>query len=159
MSGEIHPDEADRALAEISHRHGQVVALMDIPWWYWWAIALLMVLLGVVVDAHRTAALGIGIPVFVVGVLLATGRVALRGVPRVRPRRDLVDPAGVLAVLAFVAVTVGASLACAFVLRDRGASHPGTWGDLLGAVVMVGGGPLLNRFLRHRMLRNRVGVR
>jgi hypothetical protein len=155
MPEEIYPDEAQRALAEIEHRHGQVVDLLNIPWWYWPATAVLQVALGVAVDSRAPAVLGVVIPVYVVG-MVVVNVVATKGSwRRVRPRRDLVDPVGVFAILGLVGLTVGGSLGVAFSLRAAGATYPATWGLCCGAVLLMVGGPLLNRLLRSRMLRNR----
>jgi hypothetical protein len=155
MSGEIYPDEAQRALAEIEQRHGQVVDLMNIPWWYWPATAVLQVALGVAVDSRASVVLGVVIPVYVVG-MVVVNVVATKGSwRRVRPRRDLVDPIGVFAILGLVGLTVGGSLGVAFSLRTMGVAYPATWGVSCGAVVLIVGGPILNRILRRRMLQNR----
>jgi hypothetical protein len=95
------------------------------------------------------------IPVYVVG-MVVVNVVATKGSwRRVRPRRDLVDPIGVFAILGLVGLTVGGSLGVAFSLRAAGATYPATWGLCCGAVLLMVGGPLLNRLLRSRMLRNR----
>jgi len=155
MPEEIYPDEAQRALAEIEHRHGQVVDLLNIPWWYWPATAGLQVALGVAVDSRAPAVLGVVIPVYVVG-MVVVNVVATKGSwRRVRPRRDLVDPIGVFAILGLVGLTVGGSLGVAFSLRAMGVAYPATWGVSCGAVVLIVGGPILNRILRRRMLQNR----
>jgi hypothetical protein len=155
MTGEIYPDEAQRALAEIERRHGQVVDLLNIPWWYWPVIAVLQVALGVAVDSRAPAVIGVVVPVYVVGMLVASAVATMGSWRWVRPRRDLVDPVGVFAILGFVGLTVGVSLGVAFTLRALGVTYPATWGVSCGAVVMVVGGPFLNRFMRRRMLQNR----
>ena len=155
MSGEIYPDEAQRALAEIEHRHGQVVDLLNIPWWFWPAIAVLQIALGVAVDSRAPVVLAVVIPVYVVGMIVANVVATMRSWRQVRPRRDLVDPVGVFAILGFVGLTIGVSLGVAFTLRAVGVAYPATWGLSCGAVVMIVGGPFLNRFLRRRMLQNR----
>jgi hypothetical protein len=118
-----------------------------------------MIGLGLAVDSRNRIALGIVIPVFVVGVCAASLKVALAGLRGVQPRRDLVDPAGVLAILEFVAITVGLSLGVAFTARAAGWPLPGTLGVAVGAVSLMIGGPWLNRYLRRRMLHNRAGGR
>jgi hypothetical protein len=159
MSRQVYPDDAERALAEIERRHGQVVDLLTIPGWYWPTIGVLMVGIGFAADSRNPVAIGIAVPVFVLGVGLASVKLAL-GVRRgAQPRRDLVDPASVLAILGFVAVTIGLSLGVAFTVRAVGWPLPGTWGVTITAVSLVIGGPWLNRYLRHRMLLNRAGKR
>ena len=159
MSGEVQPDDAQRALAEIQRRHGQVVDLLNIPAWFWQVIGVLMVGLGLAADSRNRVALGIVIPVFVVGVCAASFKVALAGLRGAQPRRDLVDPAGVLAILEFVAITVGLSLGVAFTAKAAGWPLPGTLGVAAGAVSLMIGGPWLNRYLRLGMLLNRASSR
>jgi len=155
MSGEIYPDEAERALAEIDRRHGQVVDLLNIPWWFWPVVAVLQVALGFAVDTRKPAVTAVVIPVYVLGMLVANVVATMGNWRWVRPRRDLVDPVGVITILGFVGFTVGVSLGVAFTLRAIGAAYPATWGVSCGAVVMVVGGPFLNGFLRRRMMENR----
>jgi hypothetical protein len=78
--------------------------------------------------------------VFVAGVQNTTGRVVFCTVRCAQPRNDLLGPGGVVAILAFVAVTVGVSLA-------------------VTAVIVVVGGPQLMRYPQGLMLANRTGRR
>ncbi len=159
MADGLRPDEAAQALAEIEQRRGQVVELAIIPGWYWWAIAVLMVGLSAALDSRRPLAIGIGTGGFVVGVLAATGWLIVRMLRRGRVRNDLLGPAGVLAILGFVAAIDAVTLPTAFALDAAGVAYPATWGVLGGAAVMVLGGPLLMRFLRRMMLSSRPGGR
>lgn len=159
MTNELRPDEAAGALTEIARRREQAVALAIIPTWFWWAIAVLMVGFSAVVDTetHRPLVIGIATAVFVLGILLATGRLVLGMVRRAQPRNDLLRPTGVLAILGFVAAILAVSLPTSFALKAAGIRYPATAGILLGAVVMVVGGPMLMRYLRRLMLDNRAG--
>jgi len=157
MTDEIRPDEAAGALTEIARRRAQVVTLTIVPTWFWWAIAVLMVGFGFAVEVRRPLVTGIATAVFVVGVVVVTGRLVLGVVGRAHPRHDLFDPAGVLAVLGFVAATLAVSLPTSFALKAAGFGYPATAGVLLAAIVMVVGGPLLMRYLRRRMLDNPEG--
>jgi hypothetical protein len=159
MSDGLRPDEAVQALHEIGHRQEQVIRLAVIPNWYWWAIAGLMVGFAAAVDSHRPLAIGIGTTAFVIGVLAATGRVVIGGIRQAQPRNDLISPIGVLAILTLVAVVIGVSLPTGFALRAAGVSYAATWGVLVGALLMVIGGPLLTRILQRIMLANRTGTR
>lgn len=157
MADGLRPDEAAHALAEIEQRREQVIELAIIPGWYWWAIAGLMVGLSAAIDSRQPLAIGLGTAGFVVGVLAATGWVVARALRRAQPRNNLLGPAGVLAILGFVATVLAVSLPTAFALEAAGADYPSTWGILAGAVVMAIGGPLLMRHLRRTMLANRPG--
>jgi len=158
VNSELHPGEAADALAEIQQRQQQVIDRATVPAWYWWVVGVLMVVLAVGVDTRTPLAIGITVPVFVVGLLAATG-VAVRGqLLDARLREGLLDGRGVVAILAFVALIVGISLAIAFGLRAAGVSYPATIGCGVGGLTMGLFGPVLNRLLRRIMLGNRAGV-
>jgi hypothetical protein len=157
MSEQMSPGEAAQALDEIQRRQQQVIDLAIIPAWYWWAVGGLMVVLAAGVDIRTPAALGITVPVFVVGLLAATAWVIGRAFRHAQLRNDLLDGRGVLAIIGFVAVIVGGTIGLAFALRGAGVHYPATWACLAGGLVMGLGGPALNRWLRHVMLSNRAG--
>ena len=118
-----------------------------------------MVAFAAAVDTGQGLVVGIGTAVFVAGVLTTTGWVVFRAVGSAQPRNDLLGPGGVVAILGFVAVTVGVSLAVAFILKASGASYAATIGVSVAAVMLVVGGPMLMRHLQRRMLANRPGSR
>jgi hypothetical protein len=158
MNEELHPGEAAQALAEIQWRQQQVIDRATVPAWYWWTVGVLMVVLAVGVDTRTHLALGVTIPVFVVGMLSATG-LAVRGqYSDARLRDGLLDGRGVVAILGFVAVIVGVTLGIAFALRGAGVLYPATLATAVGGLGMGLGGPVLNRMLRRVMLSNRAGT-
>jgi hypothetical protein len=158
VNSDLYPGEAAEALAEIQKRQQQVIDRAAVPAWYWWAVGALMVVLAVGVDTRTHLALGITIPVFVVGLLSATGAAVVSQFRDARLRDGLLDGRGVMAILAFVALIVGCSLGIAFGLRAAGVPYPATIGCGVGGLVMGAGGPLLSRLLRRIMLGNRAGV-
>jgi uncharacterized membrane protein YkvI len=159
MSDELHSGDAARALAEIQKRQQQVIDRAAVHAWYWWAVGALMVILGVGVDIRTHLALGITIPVFVIGLLLATAITVSGQVRDTKVHGGLLDGRGVMAILGFVALVVGCTLGVAFSLRAAALSYPATIGSAAGGLVMGLGGPVLNRKLRGIMLGNRAGVR
>jgi hypothetical protein len=159
VADQVRPEEAARALTEIGQRQEQVIRLAVIPTWYWWAVAALMVAFAAAVDTRQGLVVGVGAAVFVAGVLTTTGWVVVRAVGSAQPRNDLLGPGGVAAILGFVAVTVGVSLAVAFILEASGVSYAATIGVSVTAVLLVIGGPMLMRHLQGRMLANRSGSR
>jgi hypothetical protein len=158
MSERLGPDDAARALDEIGRRQSQVIDLAVLPTWYWWTIGALMVVLGIGVDTHTTTSVAVCASVFAVGVAAATARVTFGPARRARLRNDLLGPAGVLAILGFVAVIIAVTLGLAFSLRAAGVSHPATIGCAAGGLVMGLAGPALTRRLRRIMLAHRDGV-
>src|SRR5215469_15251505 len=97
VNSELHPGEAADALAEIHKRQQQVIDRAIVPAWYWWAVGALMVVLAVGVDIRTHLALGITIPVFVIGLLLATAIVVSGQVRDARVHDGLLDGWGVMA--------------------------------------------------------------
>lgn len=152
MTDGLQPDEAAHALAEIEQRRAQVVELALVPGWFWWAVAGLQVGLAVAVESDRPLAIGLGVSGFVVGVLAVTGWILFRTWRRAQPRHDLPGPAGVLAILGLVATVLAVALPTGFALEAAGVDYPATVGTAAGGVIMVAGGPLLMRHLRHVML-------
>ena len=159
MTDHAGPEEAARALTEIGQRQEQVIRLVVVPNWYWWAIAVPMVAFAAAVDTGQGLVVGIGTAVFVAGVLITTGAMVFRAVRSAQPRNDLLGPGGVVAILGFVAVTIGVSLAVAFTLKASGVSYAATIGVSVTAVMLAVGGPMLMRYLQGRMLANRSGSR
>ena len=157
MREEPQTDDATAALAEIRRHQQQVIDQATVPGWYWWAVGALMVVLAAGVDTRTPAALGAAIPVFVVGLLSATG-VAVSGQFRqARLRNGLLDGGAVAIILGFVAVIVAGTIGIAFALRAAGVHYPATLACLAGGIVMGLGGPVLMRTLRRIMLGNRAG--
>jgi hypothetical protein len=157
VSEQMSPGEAAQALDEIQRRQRQVIDLVAIPAWYWWAVGGLMVVLGVGVDIRTPAAIGITVPVFTVGLLAVDGWVFGRAYRHAQLRNGLLDGRGVLSILGFVAMIVGGTIGLSFALRAAGVHYPATWACLAGGLVIGLAGPVLNRWLRRVMLGNRAG--
>jgi hypothetical protein len=159
MNEQLRPEEAASALAEVGRRQEQVIDAATLPNWYWWTIGGLMVVLAAGVDAHRPWTIAVAVPVFVLGVLAATGYVTAGAVTRAQLRNGLLDGRGAVSIVVFVAVIVGVTLGIAFALRAAGVPYPATQACLVGALGMGAGGPMLMRYLRNVMLGNRIGSR
>lgn len=154
MGEQVRPDEAARALAQIRERQEQVINVTVVPAWYWWLVGGLIVALPAAVESGEPVTIGIGVTVFVLGILCGTGWVVRRAL-HVQPRNELLGLRGVMMILGFVALILGVTFTVAFSLEAAGISHPATLASLLGAVVLIVGGPMLTRALRHIMLNNR----
>ena len=161
MSEDVRPDEAARALDEIRQRQEHVIDLAMLPAWSWWVVATLMVGLSVTVDLarHRPIVVGLAAVAFALGVLGSTARVVLGAWHRAQWRNELLGNRGALAIVAFVWLVVGTTVGIAFALQAVGLRDPATLASLVGAAVMVGGGPVLTRILRGIMLDNGAGSR
>jgi uncharacterized membrane protein YkvI len=159
MTDQVRPEDAARALDEVGRRQEQVIRTTAIPTWFWWTIAALMIVLAVALDTGRQIAIGIGAAVFTVGVVAATSWIAFGARRRAQVRNDLLGPAGVGAILGFVALDLAVALPTAYALRAAGNHHAATLGVAAGGLVLVTGGPLLTRLLQRIMLARRDGGR
>lgn len=154
MTEQIRPDEAAQALTRIREQQAQVVDALSIPDWYWWLLGGLVLGFTAAVESANPTLLGAGVTVFVLGLVTGTAW-AVRGSLRARLSNALLGPRGIGLILGFAALTVAVSLGLAFGLQAAAVAHPATWGTLAAAVLLVVGGPLLTRALRHIMLDRR----
>jgi hypothetical protein len=156
MSEQVRPDEAARALAEIRQRQQQVIDLAMLPAWYWWIVAALVVGLSATVDAasRRPGVIALAAMAFTLGIAAVTGRVVLGAWHRAQWRNQLLGSRGGLAIVGFVGLVVGTTLGAAFALEAAGVRQSATLASLLGAALMITGGPVLTRILRRIMLDN-----
>jgi hypothetical protein len=156
MSKQVRPDEAARALADIRRHQQPVIDLAMLPTWYWWVVAALVVGLSATVDAarHRPVVISLAAVAFTLIISGVTIRVVLGAWHRAQWRNDLLGRRGVLAILGFVGLVVGTTLGVAFALEAVGVRPSATLASLVGATVMITGGPVLTRILRRIMLDN-----
>jgi hypothetical protein len=158
MSGQVRPDEAAGALADIRQRQGRVIDAVLVPHWYWWAVAAGMVAIGGAADTRRAPVLAVVIPVAAAFIAILTGAMIFGGYRRARVRgQDLLGDRGALAIVGFVGLAVGLTLGVAFALHAAGNRLPGTIATVVGGSAMAVGGPFLMRGLRQIMLSNRAG--
>jgi hypothetical protein len=157
MSIPIGESEARAALSSIAQRRKQVVAEIDVPPWYWCALAAGWVVLGVVADfappwAYIAATLLFGAGHASISPRVLSGR---RASSQLIVRRDLVNrhlPALiVILLLGMAAVTVAAAL----LLHADGARHPAIWASVVVAALLLVGGPNLMGAVRRRTLHGR----
>jgi hypothetical protein len=153
MDAPIEPRAASAALEDVALRRRQVVdAATSFPGWYWPIIGLAMVGLAAVVDTRNSVAIGVSAAGFVLAVVADTAFVVAPRYRRAQWNQELLGARGAFAIVAFVWVVVGGSLALAFALQAAGASHPATIGCAVGAVGVIFGGPRLMSRLRSIML-------
>jgi hypothetical protein len=158
MNDYVRPDDAAAALAEVRQRQQQVIDSTTVPVWYWWVVAAAMVGIGAAADSKSPTVLASVIPCAVVVLVALTGAMIF-GVPgRARVRgNELLGPRGALAIIGFVWLVVGLTLAIGFALLAAGAPAPATIATAVGGVAMIAAGPFLSRWLRRIMLSNRAG--
>jgi hypothetical protein len=159
MSYDVRPDEASQALDEIQQRQARVINETMIPTWFYGAVGASNVALAVGVDIDRPVTVVIGVVLFGLGIAASVGWVAVTTARRAQPHNRLLGPLGILAIAALPALVVGVSVPVAFAADAAGWDYAATAGTLVGFVLMVICGPVLNRLLRRIMLANRTGRR
>jgi hypothetical protein len=147
--------EAAAALAEVARRQEGVIDRVSVPGWYWWLVAVGMVPVGAAADKRSAAVIVPVTVVYALAIAAVTVWLIAGGRPGARVSQQLLGPAGAAEIVVFVWIVVGSSLGVAFGLQAAGFGHPGTAGTLLGAILVLAGGPVLRRRLRTVMLRNR----
>jgi hypothetical protein len=159
MNTAPHPDEASDALARIRSSQQQVIRTALIPVWYWWAVAVGMVVMGGAADTKKPVMLGLAIPVAALCIAALT-LAMIFGLGRgARIKSDeLLGTRGALLIVGFVWLIVGLTLGLGFGLRAAGTPAPATIATAAGAILLGLTGPALNRRLNKIMLSNRAGL-
>jgi hypothetical protein len=150
-------EQAASALEQVKQRQEQVIDRLLVPRWYWLIVAVGMVAVGAVADTGQRAYI---VPAAFIYALAVAGLSLwiMLGAARAKLHSELLGAQGAVAIVAFVYVVVGVSLAVAFALKAWGFTHPGAAGTVAGAVLLVIGGPVLMAVLRRVMLAKRIGA-
>jgi hypothetical protein len=159
MRNVIEPDEAGKALTEISRRQEQVIDAASVPSWYWWVVAAASVALGLVADGRDPVAIGVVAVIYAIGVAVLTVWVIVGGVRHVKVNERMLGPEGAGLIIGFIGLVVVGTLAIAFALRSAGVAQAGTLSTLVCGVALVIGGPALTSRLRMVMQRHRAEAR
>jgi hypothetical protein len=158
MTGNLYPDEAATAMAQIRRQQEQVINAVLVPVWYWWTIAAGMVAIGAAVDTRARIVLAIAIPAAVLVIAALTAAMIFGARRRARIRSsDLLGGRGAIAIVGLVWLVVALTLGIAFALRAAGTALPATIATAAGGAVLAAAGPHLMRKLRMIMLSNRAG--
>lgn len=150
----IERAEAQRQLADIEQRQLSAVERLLIPTWYWFLAAVGIVIVGFVADTGSAALIVATALIFGSIIAIATVDVIFGIWSGARVRDQVLGDEGSISISVFTFVALGASLATAFLSRALGFGYPGTLGTIVGALVLVMGGPWLTRRLRRVMLAN-----
>ena len=158
MERPVTPTEAQAALDAIERRRLRVIDEIDVPWWYWWGLALGWIALGVIADVGPSWLTTVATIVFAT----VHASVAPRVISGRHASRDLSVRAGLApphlarivigGLVALGALTVGLAL----LAQADGAEHPVTIASPIVAVIIVLGGPLLLSSARMRAARSAV---
>jgi hypothetical protein len=152
MSSPITETEARLALNSIEQRRQQVLTEINVPPWYWAAVAASWVGLGVLTDYGPAWAPIVGTLLFGAGHAALAPRVisGRRGSSRLSIRGDLVSRRIPLVILGFLIAMSAATVAIALLLHADGARHPAALASGAVALVVFAGGPALMGVLRRR---------
>ena len=159
MSGQPDPGDAAAALAEIHDRQGEVIDGVLVPAWYWWAVAVPMVGLGLVVDGGNGLAIGAAAVAFAAFTAVLTGWMIVSGVNGVKVSEALLGPRGAAEIVVFVLAVVAGAIGVAFLAAAARAPMPATIATAVAAAALVIAGPILMRRLRSVMRERRIGAR
>ena len=158
MERQVTPNDARAALDVIELSRLRVIDEVDVPWWYWWGLALGWIALGVIADVGPAWLTTVATIVFgaghaAVAPRVISGRHASRDLS-VRATHAPPHLARIVigALVALGALTVGLSL----LAQADGSDHPTTSASVLVAVIIVLGGPLLLSTARQRAARSAV---
>jgi hypothetical protein len=152
MASEISDGDAQLALSSIDLRRRQVIAEIDMPWWYWWGVALGWVGLGIVADLGNAwvslvATLAFGAAHSTVALRVLSGR---HRTGRLSVRADVVSRQVPVLVIGYLVLLVAVTIPIALAVNADGAGHPSTIASVIVAVGVLGGGPRLMAAVRRR---------
>jgi hypothetical protein len=155
----LEAGDAANELAEIQGQQAGVIDAVLVPGWYWWAVGLLIVPIGVAADSHQRAATAL-IAVVMALIIAALSVWMVSGAyPGARVHPSTLGSAGALYIVGFVWLVVGVSLVVAFGLQAARVGYPATIGTVLAAVMLIAGGPILMSRLRRSMVARSSGAR
>jgi hypothetical protein len=153
MTAQISSAEARGALAEVDRGRRTILDEVGIPHWYWWALALAWVGLGVMGDLAPSWATSMATFLFGAAHSAVAPRVVTghHGTANLSVRADVVGKRIARVVLGGLVVLVGLTVALAVVAHADGARHPATIASVPVALVLVLGGPHLVAWMRPRL--------
>jgi hypothetical protein len=154
MPEDISDTEAQLALSAIEQRRRQVIAEIDMPRWYWWALAAGWIGLGILADLNH--------PWLTLAVTLCFGAAhafaashVLSGRHRSQQlsvRADVVDPHIPALVIGFLLLMVAATVVLALVVDADGAHHPSIMASVVVGIAVLLCGPALMAAVRRRLV-------
>ncbi len=156
MSIPISESEASFALSSIEQRRKQVIAEINVPPWYWFALAGGWAALGVIADyappwAYIAGTLLFGAAHASIAPRVISGR---RASPQLSVRGDLVGRRIPILIIGLLVVMVAVTVGIALLLHADGARHPSTWAGIVVAALLLVGGPALIGTVRRRAERS-----
>ena len=152
MSNPIDETEAHLALSTIHQQRRQVLAEIDVAWWYWFGLAGGWIVLGIIGEVGPAWAVIAGTVLFgaVHGAIAPRVLSGRRGSRQLSIRPELVSRRIPQLIIGFVIAMIGVAVAVALLLHAGGASHSGIWACVIVAVLVLFGGPALMASIRRQ---------
>jgi hypothetical protein len=152
MSSEISEAEARFALSSIDRGRQQVIAEIDLPWWYWISLAAGWVALGAVAEygpawATIAATVAFGAVHSAVAPWILSGRHAS---PLLSIRSEMVSRRIPALVFGFLIVMTIVTVAFALIASADGARNATLLASVVAAALVLTGGPSLMASVRRR---------
>jgi hypothetical protein len=149
MQANVTAGDAQAALIAAESARAHVVDEIDMPQWYWWALAGGWIGLGVIADVGPPWLSVVATFVFSAAHATAFGRVAGgRKSDQLMVSAATAGRTGTLAVLGCLIALGVLTVAAAVLVSADGANHPATIASVPVAIVIVLGGPVLMRIVR-----------
>jgi hypothetical protein len=155
MTPAISQSEAQLAVESIQRRHDDVVADIDVPSWYWPAMATGWIGLGLIADyappwVSTVATVAFGAAHSTIAPRVLTGR---RPSPGISIRHDVVTHRAPAIIIGFLLVMVAATVGLALLLNADGSRHPATFASVTVAALILAIGPHVMAYIRSIALR------
>jgi hypothetical protein len=145
-------NDARTALEIVELRRRQVVAMINIPWWYWGSVGLGWIALGAVTDLHDPWATSGGTLLFGAAHASIAWRVldGRHGSGQLSVRANLVSRHVPLYVLGGLIALAALTAVFATLFAERHVGHPVTLSSVIVAIIVITGGPLYMASVRRR---------
>lgn len=145
-------NDARTALENVERRRRQVVAMINIPWWYWGSVGIGWIALGAVTDLHNPWATSGGTLLFGAAHASIAWRVldGRHGSGQLSVRANLISRRVPFYVLSGLVVLAALTAVFATIFTEHHVGHPVTLSSVIVAVLVVTGGPSYMASVRRR---------
>lgn len=145
-------NEARTALENVELRRQQIVAMINIPWWYWGSVGIGWIALGAITDLHNPWATSGGTLLFGAAHASIAWRVldGRHGSGQLSVRANLVSRRVPYYVLSGLIALAAITAVFATLLTTHHVGHPVTFSSVFVAIIVIVGGPLYIANVRRR---------
>ena len=155
MSNEIAESEALLALSSIERGRQQVIAEIDVPWWYWFGLAAGWIGLGALADFGPSWSVIVGTGAFGAAHASVAPRVlsGRHGSSRLSVRSDMLSRYVPALAVGFLVVMTMVTVGFALIANADGARNPALLASVVVAMIVLTGGPCLMVSVRRHVQR------